>query len=173
MLCRSLPSPSLVATLLQLSKRTRRMVWQFLSDPDRCTTEWCNAFSTQLWHYRDSRNTQTVTYYSMHPTFFSPVGKYATAESYKLGKILVDTPRACVEETDVLVAGYYHCEPDAKCSWPGWLLVKNAVTADFFEWYVVASALSLRMDRMVVYVGHIRWDGMDIVPNDAALYMAH
>jgi len=166
LLCHSCPSPPLVATLLRLSKKTRRQVWDFLSVPHNRTMKWIEDFCGALWHYRELRPKISVEYFDLHPTFIPPTSRFPDP-AYSVGKFLVDATR--VKHGDALIAGsfrYHRREQNL----PNWAMARNAEMNMFFEWYFVASALALAVDRIVVHNSMTRrLHGEINVPHDAHL----
>ena len=181
-LCCSSPHPAFIATLIQLSKVTRRYVWDFLIDQDKCTQLWYDEFSKQLWSYKDLRPLREVTYFNLHPVFVIGKGKFQS-DRYHIGKVLVKPPlwwmnngekiTLATVEGDVLVGGCYSYFPDAKISYPGWDLMTRIKWETLFEWYFVACALTLRIDRMVTQNALNRWKEDPITPHDTTLYIAY
>ena len=166
MLCVASPSPIFIALLLRLSKKTRRRVWQYLIDTEKCATSWCDEFYRQLWQHKALRPTLGVDYRNLHPIFVD-VGDRLKNESYSLGKILIK--KMHVKCLDVLVSAFFTYCPDTTIAYPGWETVRGLDITEFFDWYFVACALSIRTDKMILFNALRRHDGDPIVPMDATL----
>ena len=158
-------SPLFIATLLQLSKKIRLHVWQFLIDYDKCNFKWVDDFSAALWKYRKKRPKHEVTYYNLHPCFM--ISNQFKPKVYHIAKILIDCTKT--ELTDVLVGGNYAYIKGTTESYPGWEVEHNIELYTLFEWYFVACALSIRIDKMVLHNALNRYKDVPMIPHDETL----
>lgn len=173
-LCCSTPSPLFIAILLQLSKLTRRYVWDFLIDPVKCQQVWYDVFCKELWEHREARPTTPCTYFSLHPTFVIITEGNLSGERYHISKVLVPSKLLELTSTmNVLIGGFYAHFPDATLSHPGWDNSSHVSTITAFEWYFVACAFALRIDRMIMANALTRWQETPIVPQDTTLFIAY
>lgn len=167
-------SPAFIALLLQLSKRVRRKVWHFLTDHNKCTPLWHKDFCAALWLFREKRPNVSVSYCNMHPVFVVPVPNsykenWHKEERYHIGKVLIDRRRKV--SADMMIGGFYTYIMDTELRFPGWEMSHDVPLSSVFEWYFVASALAICIDRMVLHNALVRWKDAPIVPNDKTLYI--
>ena len=170
MICVSSPSPILLTTLLKISKRTRKLIWNYLIDYNQCTKAWCDIFLKELYEIRIMRPKNNVVYNSLHPTFVVPKVRFSS-DNYYIGKIVINKYKIEFGEADVLIGEYYSHDVRDELSYPGWELDINLKISDFFEWYFVALALSIRLDRMIIYNDLRRGLDGGIVQHDTTLYI--
>lgn len=171
-LCSSLASPQLIATLLQLSKCTRLKLWKFLTDPNRCNYEWRKEFYEQLYKYQDKHPSLEITYWNNHPCFISSVSKVLLTNMYHLCNIIIFEDSVNNGKVDVAVACYQFCFDKGKIAYPGWRCIRNVPTSNVFQWYFVAQALTLCMNKMIVINAQTRYDSEEpIVSNDIELFI--
>lgn len=167
-LCASSPLPLLIATLLRLSKKVRRDVWDFLIDPHKCNEAWYHTFCEQLWHYRESCPKDNIPICSLHPLFVIPGQKFVE-NRYHIAKVL----EARNSTLDVLIGAFYWYFPDPILLHPGWEMASKVDANNVFEWYFVACALAMRLDRMIMINALERWKEVPIIPHDTTLYIAY
>ena len=163
MLCSASPSPHLIATLLQVSKKIRHDIWDFLTDHNKPSL-WLNEFCQGLWQYRD-RPKEIFQYCNLHPIFI----KQEAQDTYYIGKIICDKSKK-ENNVDVLVGGYYKYN-DVDLYFPGWEIANHIKYDKLFNWYFVACAIALRIDRMIMFNALNRWKAGGIVPDDKYLYI--
>lgn len=171
-LCSSLASPQLIATLLQLSKCTRLKLWKFLTDPKICGSIWLEEFGKQLYTYHEKRPSLEVNYWDGHPCFIPSVSKILRTDMYHLCNIIIFENGAEKDKIDVAVACYQVCFDKGKIAYPGWRCVRNVPTSNVFQWYFVAQALTLCMTKKIVINAQTRYDSEEpIVSNDTELFI--
>lgn len=168
-LCRSSPDAKWIATLLRLSKKTRRQVWDYLTDPGKCSQEWCDNLCASLWQYREKHPTYPISYRSLHPAFI-PRARDFTTERYYLARLILKG-NELQRRVDVLLGGFFSHGDNPKCSHPSWECAPNIETKTLFEWYIVAHALAIRMDTMIMSNARELRDGIPVFPNDTTLYL--
>lgn len=168
-LCRSSPDAKWIATLLQLSKKTRRQIWDYLTDPNKCLQAWCDELCTSLWQYRENQPTYPVSYCSLHPVFI-PRARNFTEERYYLARVIIKGNEIS-QKIDVLIGGFFSHGDNPKFSHPSWECAPNIETMTLFEWYIVAHALAIRMDTMIMSNAKELRDGVPVFPNDTTLYL--
>lgn len=172
-LCSSNTSPPLIALLLQLSKKVRYKVWLFLIDHNKCTYLWHEEFCQELWKFSENRFSGAVTYANLHPVFVKPSDSdkfIDDKERYYVGKVLVDLSISLF--ADVLIGSLYKYIPDTKNYHPGWEVSYNVELSTVFEWYFVACALAINIDRRVLHNALIRWRDEPLVLHDKTLFIA-
>lgn len=174
-LCSSLASPQLIATLLQLSKCTRRKLWKFLTDPKRSNFAWREEFYKRLYKYHKKRPSMELRYWSGHPCFIESVYKDFSTDAYHLCNILLfaNTNGYNGGLVDVAISCYQTCFDGGKYAFPSWKCIRNVSTTDnIFQWYFVAQALTLCMNKEIVVNAQTRYDSEEpIVSNDIELFI--
>ena len=170
-LCRAIPVPFFLATLLQLSKRTRFRVWQFLSDPSKCEMAWHTRFYRHLWLHRDSAFRGLLNTHNMHPVFvLSPQIPRFADEQYHLANILVDSDVGSIVQC-MLISRWESNITDGKMSYPVWTFQRNVSLNGAMSWYFVAQAPTLGWNRMIVHNASTRGTTEPIVTQDTELFM--
>ena len=175
-LCCASPYPLFIATLLQLSKLTRRYVWDFLIDPIKCNQAWYDDFCKELWQHRKSRPTTPCSYFNLHPTFvIGAADDKFTGERYHISKVLIHPKQMKLTSVmHVLIGGFYIYSPGSTLSHPGWDVAGSVSTQTAFEWYFVACAFALRIDKMIMVNALTRWqEEGSIVQQDTTLCIAY
>ena len=174
-LCSAVPWPWFIALMLRLSKRTRKEIWQYLSNPDKLAVAWVDTFCRRLWLHHDRRPQGQFTFCNMHPCFYraSERIKESAGPTYSVCKLLVG-PREIVDRglCHALVGGFFARIPDDACGCPGWEMASNCIANEIFEWYFVASAIAQCFDRAYVRRAQDRWGDLPIVPHDKFLFCA-
>jgi hypothetical protein len=135
----SVPSPTLVALLLQLCKEMRRLVWDFLTVRQKCSDSFVIDFCRELWSHRERRVRQYDTMQLMHPVFYP--GMMNGVEAYLFAKIDVDSILSPCQISQV----------ETGMCLPQWMVGIEAKNEDFFQWYFVAHALVLRFDSKIYH----------------------
>ena len=138
-LLRNAPRAMLLASLLQLSKRTRKQAWDFLSDYEKWNAEWLAAFVCNLFLYRTRLRCPRAVV-AQYPVFV------LTKQSYMIAHFMT---------TEYLLIGsmYAYSDRPTDPAYPGWEIVKMPSLAGIpliFDWYIVARALILAWDKRVL-----------------------
>lgn len=151
-----LPCPKLVAKLLQLSKTTRYLIWQFFVNYNMCKDKWLDLFLKNLWLYKNSSPRIPVETNNLYPTFVIPGDKRnMTPNKYYLCKMLHSKEILTI---NVLIGEFFLYFKESKISVPGWEMCNDIPTLELFEWYFIASALTIRLDKMIVLNASLRWE---------------
>lgn len=166
------PFPSFVATLLQLSKLVRRNTWDFLTSTTTCTHEWSINFLQNLYKYKQKRPPCTDNYWSLHPIFVYTPERFPTntIPQYYIGQLIMNINDERVRR---VLVGEFYTYKNKEISWPGWEISNNLLEPNCFDWYFVAAAFALRMNKMIVHNASCRWTEEPIIPNDAELFIAY
>lgn len=172
-LCLSSPSPVLIAILIQLSKRTRRLVWNFLVNPEMGGFDWCIEFCAELYKYHEKRPRLPCTMYNGHPNFATLDGtKYKPEFSYVINKTYIydelgdGEPAIYVDLMAALPIIYHNKNVNITRE-----IIRKRPAVELFEWYFVACALNLRIDLGVANAGLDRKKGTIIFPQDEMLFI--
>ena len=153
-LLRHAPLARLLAGLLQLCKRQRRRVWDFLSDPTKWDAEWLANLCHDLFHYRKRHGYAMLSFRAMDPVFVRG------ATGYGLCRFL--------DKDTLLWATVYHFAEDG--SFPGWEAISMPPpVAPLFDWYFVGRALVLAWDTRVLRHSRHCWHDERVVWRDADL----
>jgi hypothetical protein len=154
-LCDGELTPLLVAKLLQLSRRVRRLVWDYFSSPERYAVDvfWAEKFGRALLPYREShRVIGTMMVWNMYPAFV-PHEDGMSVVSF------VTQPLADPDKLMALRPGFYNRDGDPACKkgFPGYdcgVCHKR----DLFVWYIVADAMICAFDTMIAVNHRRKWD---------------
>lgn len=169
-LCLPVPSPYLVAKLLQLSKRIRFLVWRFLIEPAKGDYEWVDEFCEELWEHKNMGPFPPVPHdYAGYPLFVSPkidndrdsTSTYFIAKKLfgSVGSYLVTKRLATDNESpyDTIIEHEYYP-----------LISRKRI----FNWFIVARALSIRLDLIVqAQIKPILHSGGTILRTDNRLFI--
>jgi hypothetical protein len=135
----SVPSPTLVALLLQLSKETRRSVWDFLSNYHKCKYPFIDAFCEELWSLRERQVSSVEKPPGMHPIFYPVhVGGQETYRPSKLSHRYVMLDDSTTQPGTALLLSQ-------------WRIHAAENTELTFDWYFVAHALILREESLILH----------------------
>lgn len=146
-----------LAQLIQLSKRVRRQVWNFLSDPEKWTTAWLSQFCGDLYQYRERHNYDTLEMWPLDPIFWQ------SRNGYCLGRVQ--------NNESLMLATVYHIrEGRDTFSYPGWEIapLPKPITL-LFNWYFVARALVLGWDTRILNHNRHCWHQQNVPSRDADL----
>ena len=133
---------------------------------------WLEEFGKQLYTYHEKRPSLEVNYWNNHPCFIPSVSKVLRTDMYHLCNIIAFEDSSNNGKIDVAVACYQTCFDGGKYSFPGWRCFRNVPTRDVFQWYFVAQALTLRVNKMIVVNAQTRYDSEEpIVSNDTELFI--
>lgn len=146
-LCLPVPSPRFIAQLLQLSKRTRLLVWRFLINPEKGLHEWVEDFCHSLWQDTNKGPCKPIELdYAQYPVFVSPGLLPKEEETYYVGQ-MVYKPKDMY-----LVADIFKC-PDLPVTRYKYYMKrtirKHIPVGRVFNWFIVARALDIRCSRMI------------------------
>lgn len=164
----SVPSPIVVSKLLQISKRTRRLVWNFLIEPKKGHFDWITYFCEELSLFHPKRLKIRTTYYNLHPCFIPDINKLY-GDTFHVCQALINTRD--YGYTDLLVSLPTYINPEKKELFLHREIFKNSLMSDIFEWYIVACALNIRVDKIMLEENLSKKDGTIIVPHDGTLYI--
>ena len=168
-LCASVPSPPFIATLLQMSKRIRRLLWRFLIDPAKCDYDWTYTLCMNLAPHHTPSFKMTAGIMDGYPLFMCSLGKKTkTYKNYSVTKvsttgikIYFSRCRAfCVDKT---FCDNYESAVDRES-------ISSRRTMRYLDWFFVARALNINMDRLISqHTLNIINDGGIILDNDKDL----
>ncbi len=156
-------SVRLVATLLQVSRRFRRQVWDWFRNPcNYCAprgANWLIAFFDELWHYKDN-HLFVGDVRNMHPLFV----KRSETSLAVAGSLPCKMRVARLITYSLPFAQYIVISPwflitfdDLKSGGPAYDCDQVAAS-DMFQWYLVADAICSAFDQMIVCNARNKWD---------------
>jgi hypothetical protein len=174
LLCASLPSLTLLINFLRLSKIMRYRVWIFLSDPVKCSSDWCELLCSEIFSYHKIGwvGKNRPMYYNMHPVFI--LGREnLIKEKYYLGRLIINDEGNNDDNDDAVLAVFNPTLGVKSKYFLSWDIYRDIPRSDMIEWYLVASALALRADKIICKDSQFRWHPEKmLVPSDDFLFIS-